>query len=402
MCDFVLRCAQSRAAVAREKTECNEERSSCSPSRRSLPPRSWPRPPAGGHAASSAGPPTKGSPPGLDKASRRKTEARGTGFSTSPASPESGVALNGAGRPVIRIYKEKQDVADLPGRARRCARRLRDDGNHRAARSFSEVTASHALCRSASPRASRESATGTLGARVTDGTERLRALEQPRLRRDQHREHRRRSSSRGTSTAAAIRTTASARSTPSRRSISQRAEPTRWSGDGADVDGERRNVDSCRRLRHAEPDDGRGVPRPGGAEVRTHDRASTREPSRAQHDGRRLLLHPLQFCLEDARFVDQIAITPDAFSAGGDSGSLIVTQGGNQPVALLFAGGDGPDDRQSHRPRAAAVRRHDRRFASSPTARRAPRPLWPPLRGTRAPLSPGTRPPSTGGSPITG
>ncbi|MEK7424998.1 MAG: fibronectin type III domain-containing protein, partial [Actinomycetota bacterium] len=46
-------------------------------------------------------------------------------------------------------------------------------------------------------------------------------------------------------------------------------------------------------------------------------------------------------CFEDARFVNQIAVTPDAFSAGGDSGSLIVTQGGNQPVALLFAGGEG-------------------------------------------------------------
>ena len=41
---------------------------------------------------------------------------------------------------------------------------------------------------------------------------------------------------------------------------------------------------------------------------------------------------------------------PDAFSAPGDSGSLIVTQGGNQPVALLFAGGDGLDDREPDRP----------------------------------------------------
>ncbi|MFQ5893424.1 MAG: hypothetical protein ACE5H5_03845, partial [Nitrospinota bacterium] len=41
-----------------------------------------------------------------------------------------------------------------------------------------------------------------------------------------------------------------------------------------------------------------------------------------------------------ARFVNQVVIEGDAgaFSAGGDSGSLIVTQGGNNPVALLFAG----------------------------------------------------------------
>ena len=46
-------------------------------------------------------------------------------------------------------------------------------------------------------------------------------------------------------------------------------------------------------------------------------------------------------CFQTARFVNQVAVTPDAFSGSGDSGSLIVTQGGNQPVALLFAGGEG-------------------------------------------------------------
>jgi hypothetical protein len=39
-----------------------------------------------------------------------------------------------------------------------------------------------------------------------------------------------------------------------------------------------------------------------------------------------------------ARFVEQIIITPGRFSKGGDSGSLIVTEDGNQPVGLLFAG----------------------------------------------------------------
>ena len=47
------------------------------------------------------------------------------------------------------------------------------------------------------------------------------------------------------------------------------------------------------------------------------------------------------FCLQEARFVNQISVSPGAFSAPGDSGSLIVTQNGNQPLALLFAGGDG-------------------------------------------------------------
>lgn len=44
------------------------------------------------------------------------------------------------------------------------------------------------------------------------------------------------------------------------------------------------------------------------------------------------------FCVKSARFVDQVAISPGSFSAGGDSGSLIVTQIDNRPVGLLFAG----------------------------------------------------------------
>ena len=45
------------------------------------------------------------------------------------------------------------------------------------------------------------------------------------------------------------------------------------------------------------------------------------------------------FCAKSARFVDQIVIEPGAFSGGGDSGSMIVTDDENRnPVALLFAG----------------------------------------------------------------
>jgi hypothetical protein len=45
-------------------------------------------------------------------------------------------------------------------------------------------------------------------------------------------------------------------------------------------------------------------------------------------------------CAESARFVDQIGISDGSFSAGGDSGSLIVTNDGSKnPVGLLFAGG---------------------------------------------------------------
>jgi hypothetical protein len=47
------------------------------------------------------------------------------------------------------------------------------------------------------------------------------------------------------------------------------------------------------------------------------------------------------FCTASAYFYDQIQISPAGFSAGGDSGSLIVTDDGNKnPVGLLFAGSD--------------------------------------------------------------
>ena len=44
-------------------------------------------------------------------------------------------------------------------------------------------------------------------------------------------------------------------------------------------------------------------------------------------------------CFKSAWFEDQILVTPGTFSAGGDSGSLIVTDDNNKsPVGLLFAG----------------------------------------------------------------
>jgi hypothetical protein len=41
-----------------------------------------------------------------------------------------------------------------------------------------------------------------------------------------------------------------------------------------------------------------------------------------------------------AGFVNQVFITPGGFSAAGDSGSLIVDETSNDPVGLLFAGGN--------------------------------------------------------------
>ncbi len=47
------------------------------------------------------------------------------------------------------------------------------------------------------------------------------------------------------------------------------------------------------------------------------------------------------FCIKSAYFYDQIQISGEGFSGGGDSGSLIVTDDANKnPVGLLFAGSD--------------------------------------------------------------
>jgi hypothetical protein len=46
-------------------------------------------------------------------------------------------------------------------------------------------------------------------------------------------------------------------------------------------------------------------------------------------------------CMNVARFTDQLTVTPGDFSAGGDSGSLVVSNDNlRQPVGLLFAGSD--------------------------------------------------------------
>ncbi len=49
----------------------------------------------------------------------------------------------------------------------------------------------------------------------------------------------------------------------------------------------------------------------------------------------------VQYGSRVARFVNQIMIGGGSFSAAGDSGSLIVTRAGGEPVGLLFAGGSG-------------------------------------------------------------
>ena len=120
-------------------------------------------------AASSAGQgPPGGSPPGLDKAIAAK-QKHADRLLDKPGVAGIGVGLNPAGKPIIRIYKEKPDVADLPDELEGVAVESLTTGvieprdhlpTHRYPRPV-PIGVSSGLS---------GVATGTLGARVTDGT----------------------------------------------------------------------------------------------------------------------------------------------------------------------------------------------------------------------------------------
>ena len=103
-----------------------------------------------------------------------------------------------------------------------------------------------------------------------------------------------------------------------------------------------------------------------------------------------------EFCFPgyEARFVNQISVSGASFSAPGDSGSLMVTQGGNQPVALLFAG-DG--QLTIGNPIIPVLQRFGVTIDGAPPGDGPPAPPPPsrPRRATTACASPGTRRPST-------
>ena len=81
---------------------------------------------------------------------------------------------------------------------------------------------------------------------------------------------------------------------------------------------------------------------------------------------------------------------------------LIVTQGGNQPVALLFAGGDGLTIGDPDRPGAAAVRRDDRGHAARGWPARRPPPALSAIAGDASASLSWTAPSFDGGSPVSG
>ena len=98
-------------------------------------------------------------------------------------------------------------------------------------------------------------------------------------------------------------------------------------------------------LAAATPSNGYGAPRTGTEEVSlmlaVQKYGRTTGLTRGKVTGVNAILD-VNYRTGRARFVDQIVITGQGFSAGGDSGSLIVTDGrgrkDRRPVGLLFAG----------------------------------------------------------------
>ena len=98
-------------------------------------------------------------------------------------------------------------------------------------------------------------------------------------------------------------------------------------------------------LAAATPSNGYGAPRTGTVEaslmLAVQKYGRTTGHTRGKVTGLNAILD-VNYRTGKARFVDQIVITGEGFSAGGDSGSLIVTDGrgrkDRRPVGLLFAG----------------------------------------------------------------
>src|SRR5262245_55176204 len=294
---------------------------------------------AGAFVTASAGQgPPGGSPPGLDNAIAAK-EKHAQKMLDKPGVAGIGVTLNKQGKPVIEIYKERDDVPDLPDSLDGVAvesvttgliepRSLPTDHFPRPV----PIGVSGGLS---------GVATGTLGVRVTDGTN-VYVLSNNHV-------------------LAGVNTAnigdpiiqpgdADGGSDPGDRIATLAAYQTIDFNGGTNTMDAAIALSSVTDLGASTPDDGYGAPSavttPAfiGQAVQKYGRTTGLQLGNvAALDVSVDVCYLLLFntCFQEARFAGQISVSPGPFSAPGDSGSLIVTQGGNQPVALLFAGGDG-------------------------------------------------------------
>ncbi len=104
--------------------------------------------------------------------------------------------------------------------------------------------------------------------------------------------------------------------------------------------------DSTRKLDNRTPPDGYGIPKSTPAAAKLNMKVKKYGRTTGLTNGQVVGIHAdvnVQYGTGLAHFVDQIVIGPRTFAAGGDSGSLIVTDvkrsvSDRQPVGLLFAG----------------------------------------------------------------
>ena len=281
--------------------------------------------------------PPGGSPPGLAVANAVK-ERNAERLLDRPGVVGVGVGVNKAGKAVIEVYKEKDDVADVPASLEGV--------------DVESVVTGIIEARAPTDRFPRPVpigvssglagvATGTLGARVTDGTN-VYALSNNHV-------------------FAGINTASIGDPIIQPGDVDGGSDPgdrigTLYAYQTIDFNGGNNTMDAALALTTAAntgtdtPSDGYGTPSNVtttatiGMAVQKYGRTTGFQQGSVAATNVSVdvcYLVIFDFCLQEARFVDQISVSPGAFSAPGDSGSLIVTQGGNEPVALLFAGGDG-------------------------------------------------------------
>jgi hypothetical protein len=290
---------------------------------------------AGGSGAPAAGP--LGDPPGLQGAIAA-LDRHADRLLDLPGIVGTGVGLNAAGRPVIRVYVESPAAVGVPESLEGVVVQRVTTGVVTARTAPTDrfprpvpigVSSGHP-----------DITAGTLGARVTDGTS-VFALSNNHVF--------------AASNAASI-----GDGIIQPGSLDGGSDPADRIGTLADFqtitfDGSPNTIDAAIALSSpanvgvATPEDGYGAPSPVTAAAYVGQGVKKYGRTTGFTTGTVLEVNVsldvcyvwLVICFQEARFVDQIAIGPDTFSEGGDSGSLIVSQGGNQPVALLFAGGDG-------------------------------------------------------------
>ena len=291
---------------------------------------------SGGQAASSAGPPG-GSPPGLAQAKAALERNRDRLLDT-PGIAGVAVGTDNAGKAVLTIYKERPDVPGVPSSVEGVGVETVTTGIIEARAPTDRFPRPVPIGVSAGV----QGLTGTLGVRVTDGTN-VYALSNNHVF----------AASNSASIGAGITQPGGGDggSDPADRIGTLHAyQPINFSAGSTNTMDAAIALTSPANVGTSTPPDGYGTPSLITAE------ASIGQP--VQKYGRTTGLQQgtvagldvavdvcylflFNTCFQQARFVDQISVSPGTFSAPGDSGSLIVTQGGNQPVALLFAGGEG-------------------------------------------------------------